>query len=103
MRGHGIFDDDMSAYLNGGANMINLYSVMDFYASVGIRPVVELSFMPSALASDPTKTIMHYRGGTSSPRDPSQWAAFITEVVSLFVERYGIDEVRQWPMEVSMG
>jgi hypothetical protein len=57
IRGHGIFDDDVSAYLNGEANLINIFSIFDFYLSVGIRPIMEVSFMPDELASDATKTI----------------------------------------------
>ena len=35
IRGHGLLNDDMSTYLNGHANLINLFSVFDFYLSVG--------------------------------------------------------------------
>jgi xylan 1,4-beta-xylosidase len=100
IRGHGSLDDDMSTFLNGHANMYNLFRAFDFYLSVGIRPILELSFMPDELAFDPSKTIMHYRGGTSAPKSLDSWAQFITEVAQLLVERYGVDEVRRWRFEV---
>jgi xylan 1,4-beta-xylosidase len=104
IRGHGILDDDMSTYLPGpsahGANLMNVFSVYDFYLEVGLRPIVELSFMPEQLASDPSRTIMHYKGGTSPPRDPAQWAAFITEMFGQLAARYGVEELRTWPVEV---
>lgn len=99
IRGHGSFDFDMSAYLDGKTNLINLFSVTDFYLSVGIKPIYELSFMPEELAEDPSKTIMHYKGGTSPPKSQAAWGQFITEVVQGFVDRYGVSEVRQWSFE----
>ena len=100
IRGHGLLSDDMSTLLDGKANLYNLFRGFDFYLSVGIKPIFELSFMPDALASDPTKTIMHYKGGTSPPKDPSKWAAFIAGVVQGCVDRYGLEEVRSWRFEV---
>jgi hypothetical protein len=35
VRFHGILDDDMSTYLNGGANMFNVFSTFDFLC---VRP-----------------------------------------------------------------
>jgi hypothetical protein len=100
IRGHGLLDDDMSTLLGGTTSLYNLFRVFDFYLSVGIRPIFELSFMPAALALDKTKTIMHYDGITSAPKDFGAWAAFITEVVQGCVDRYGIAEVRSWKFEV---
>ena len=100
IRGHGLLDDDMSTFLDGKANLINLFSVFDFYLSVGIKPIFELSFMPQALASDPSKTIMHYAGGTSPPKSPAAWATFIADIFTELIARYGADEVRSWKAEV---
>ncbi len=38
-------------------------SVMDFLVSIGMRPIVELSFMPELLASNASATIFHYKVG----------------------------------------
>ena len=100
IRGHGLFNDDMSTLLGGSPNLYNLFRAFDFYLSVGIRPIFELSFMPEALASDPSKTIMHYKGGTSPPKDPKAWAALVAGVVQGCVDRYGVEEVRSWRFEV---
>jgi xylan 1,4-beta-xylosidase len=69
VRGHGILDDDTSAYLNGAANMFNVFSIFDYFMSIGMKPIVELSFMPSELAANPSLTIMHYKGITSPPKN----------------------------------
>jgi len=69
VRFHAILDDDMSTYLNGGANMYNIFSTLDFITS---PPIIELSFMPMELALDPTQTVFHYRACTSPPADWAQ-------------------------------
>jgi hypothetical protein len=104
IRGHGLIDDDMSTYLGGAANLINLFSVFDFYLSVGLRPIFELSFMPAALAYDPTKTVMHYQGITSAfkagPEGAGKWTQLMTDMFTGLEARYGVDEVRRWRVEV---
>jgi xylan 1,4-beta-xylosidase len=67
---------------------------------VGIRPILELSFMPEDIAEDPTKTIMHYKGGTSPPKDYALWDNLITGIYQGLVERYGVEELRTWRTEV---
>ena len=64
-----------------------------------MKPFVELSFMPKALASGST-TVFNYRANVTQPRDYNQWAALIDKLVAHWVERYGIDEVREWFFEV---
>ena len=102
IRGHGLLHDDMSALLGGRASLANLFSVIDFYLSVGLRPVFEVSYMPLALADDPDALIMHYRACVSAfAADKAQaWAAFIAEVFSGLVARYGVDEARLFRAEV---
>jgi xylan 1,4-beta-xylosidase len=80
--------------------VINVFSVLDFYLSVGIKPTLELSFMPEALAANPSDTMMHYKGITSTPKDPNQWATFIYDFATALLDRYGADEVRSWRFEV---
>ena len=102
IRGHGLLSDDMSTYLYGHASLINLFSVFDFYLSVGIKPIFELSFMPRELAFDPTRTVMHYQGivATFAADKAQAWADFISEVFVGLEARYGPDEVRSWRVEV---
>lgn len=56
IRGHGLFCDDMAIYQEGedGSaeyNYTYLDRVMDSYRSQGLRPFLELGFMPEKLAS----------------------------------------------------
>ena len=100
IRGHGLLGDDLSTLLGGRANLANLFSVVAYYLSVGLKPILELSFMPEALALDATKTIMHYKGITSTFKSAPAWTAFIAEVLQGLQARYGADETRAWRFEV---
>jgi xylan 1,4-beta-xylosidase len=64
-----------------------------------MRPFVELSFMPTTLASGKA-TVFHYRGNVTPPRDYTEWATLVSALGRHCVERYGADEVRQWLFEV---
>ncbi len=105
LRFHGLFDDDMSVVRRPvfadrpQFSFSNIDSIYDFLLSIGMKPFVELSFMPSALASG-TSTIFHYKGNTSPPADYAAWGAFIRTFVEHLLERYGRGEVRQWFFEV---
>ena len=112
VRFHGLLDDDMSVLKAKGGPMsrendageynlcfTNTDSVFDFLLSIGMRPFVELGFMPEALTSGKTM-IFHYKGHTSPPDDYGKWRWLVEQLVSHCVERYGLGEVRQWFFEV---
>ncbi|MCA9970831.1 MAG: hypothetical protein KC425_11485 [Anaerolineales bacterium] len=80
-------------------SFLNVDRIFDFLLSVGIRPFVELSFMPEALASG-SETVFNYVNHVSPPRDYQQWARLIHELVTHCVDRYGLDEVCRWYFEV---
>lgn len=105
LRFHGLFDDDMSVVKKpmfsnklvfSFSNIDNIY---DFLLSIGMKPFVELSFMPEALASG-SSTIFNYKGNTTPPKDYEKWSAFIKKFVNHLIERYGLSEVRQWFFEI---
>ena len=100
VRFHGILDDDMSAYLNGQANAALAFDTLDYLVQLRINPTVELSFMPDELASNPSLTVFHYRGGASPPTSWARWRTFITQFARLLIDRYGLQLVRQWRFEV---
>ncbi|WP_342766647.1 GH39 family glycosyl hydrolase [Xylanimonas oleitrophica] len=73
--------------------------VVDAYLEVGIKPFLELGFMPSGLASG-DQTVFWWKGNVTPPADHRQWAALVQAVLRHLVDRYGIEEVRTWPVEV---
>ena len=100
IRFHGILDDDLSTFLGGHANGALVFDSLDFFVAAGVAPTVELSFVPAALASNASLVVEHYAGGISPPKNWTAWRAFITEFVSLCVQRYGAPVVRSWLFEV---
>jgi xylan 1,4-beta-xylosidase len=80
-------------------SFFNADQIMDFLLSIGMRPFVELSFMPGTLASGDT-TVFRYRANVTPPKDYNQWAILIGKLVAHWVERYGAKEVRKWFFEV---
>src|SRR5688572_12031474 len=79
-------------------SFFNADQIMDFLLSIGMRPFVELSFMPQALASG-SKTVFRYKANVTPPKDYKQWETFIHKLTHHWVERYGLEEVRQWFFE----
>ena len=80
-------------------SFLNADRIIDFLLSIGMRPFVELSFMPETLASGHT-TVFSYRGNVTPPRDYDQWATLIQKLIRHWVDRYGAAEVREWFFEV---
>ncbi len=80
-------------------SFFNVDRIYDFLLSVGVRPFVELSFMPEALASG-SETVFNYANNVSPPKDMKLWRTLIHKLVGHCVERYGLEEVRRWQFEV---
>jgi len=105
VRAHAIFHDDLGVARRDRTgelqfDFVAVDAVYDQLLDIGIRPIVELSFMPAALARDPEQTVFTYRGIISPPTDWDEWHALVAALVQHLVERYGIDEIRQWAFEV---
>ena len=73
--------------------------MFDAILDAGARPFVELGFMPRELATQ-TETLFWWKAHCSPPKDMGRWVELVTATVRHWIERYGIDEVRQWPFEV---
>jgi xylan 1,4-beta-xylosidase len=103
VRFHGLLCDDMGTLIDQDDALLysffNADQIVDFLLSIGMKPFVELSFMPSALSSG-SQTVFHYRANVTAPRDPVQWSVLIRRLVAHWCERYGLEEVRQWFFEV---
>jgi len=107
IRGHGVLCDDVGIYQPyewQGQRRVRysftyLDQVIDAYLELGIRPFVELGFMPWDLASG-DQTVFWWRGNISPPASHAEWAALVRATVGHLVDRYGLDEVRTWPIEV---
>ncbi len=103
VRFHGLLSDDMGTLICHQErplySFFNADQVMDFLLSIGMRPFVELSFMPEMLASG-HNTVFHYRGNVTPPASMDDWGTLIAALVGHWVDRYGAAEVGQWFFEV---
>jgi hypothetical protein len=100
VRFHGLFNDEMGVWSAGSQpNFLYVDTVFDAMLERGIKPFVELSFMPAHLASG-NKTIFWYRGNTTPPSKMSQWGELVGALGKHCVDRYGINEVASWNFEV---
>jgi xylan 1,4-beta-xylosidase len=105
VRFHAIFDDEVGAYSeNAQGNPIYNWSYVDqIYDGLlenGVRPFVELSFMPRALAASLTPHPFWYRPLPSPPKDYRKWEDLVYNFAKHLVDRYGVSEVAQWYFEV---
>ncbi len=104
IRMHGLLTDDMGVYKedkNGNPEYNYMYvdALFDYLLGIGIRPFVELGFMPNALASG-RETIFWWRGNVTPPKDYDKWGALVRNITQHFTQRYGADEVKTWYFEV---
>lgn len=113
VRFHGLFHDDMFVYratYGGGfappevlpepqITFSYVDMVVDAILDAGARPFVELGFMPRELATQ-TETLFWWKAHCSPPTDMAEWVRLVSETVRHWIERYGLDEVREWRFEV---
>lgn len=113
VRFHGIFNDDMNVVnrlsdIRPGKgcdrleewNYHKIGLAFDNVLDCGMKPFVELSFMPRHLAAGDAQCMFFYHGNISMPKDDEQWAGFIRSFLQFLIHRYGIEEVRTWYFEV---
>lgn len=111
VRFHGLLNDDMKIMVSlkdfmGFAPKIaitvSFYQIdllFDYILKIGMKPFVELSFMPKLLASG-KRTVFYYKGNITPPKDFEKWAELIKSLVSHLIERYGKEEIESWFFEV---
>jgi xylan 1,4-beta-xylosidase len=105
VRAHAILHDDNDVVHRDEAgrlryNFDRIDAIYDQLLDMGLRPIVELSFMPAALARDPEQHVFTYRGIISPPAHWEEWREFVASLATHLVQRNGIDEVAQWAFEV---
>jgi xylan 1,4-beta-xylosidase len=106
IRFHGIFTEYVGV-VHGGEeadggprlNFQNATKIYEFFVAQGMKPFVELGFMPTRLASGP-QTIFDYRGNITPPKDPAQWTRLVRRFVAHLVDHFGLAEVLTWHFEV---
>ena len=108
IRGHGLFSDDMAIYqaftdAEGHTRESYCFTyldrVMDSYLANGLRPFLELGFMPEKLASG-DQTVFYWKGNVTPPASEEKWTRLVQKTLEHLIDRYGLAEVSAWPCEV---
>jgi xylan 1,4-beta-xylosidase len=118
LRCHGIFDDDMNVFPRLGNNSnfrglpgnkdcgtVNFHLIsmaLNNLLATGMKPFVELSFMPTVLASGKKLGFPHarYSNNITMPKDMGEWQKFIRQFITFLMDYYGKEEVESWYFEV---
>src|SRR5688572_4721378 len=82
-------------------------SIIDTYIQRGMKPLMEIGFMPKDLSSKPepyehtwSKGGNLWTGWTYPPKDYNKWRELVYQWVKHSIERYGKKEVATWLWEV---
>ncbi len=103
----GVYSEDAQG--NPVYNFTLLDGIFDAYKQAGVRPMVELGFMPQDLAAvvpGHDAYQVHYPKSTVSgasnnpPKDYAKWGELVRTVTAHLVQRYGESTVRTWYFEV---
>jgi xylan 1,4-beta-xylosidase len=105
VRFHAILHDEVDVYGEDehGNPIYNFTYVGQIYDGLldnGVRPIVEISFMPKKLAARQDLHPFWYKQNVSPPKDYAKWDALVRNFAQFLVDRYGIDEVSKWYFEV---
>ncbi|MGA3088126.1 MAG: glycosyl hydrolase family 39 [Terriglobales bacterium] len=94
----GIYDEDDHG--NPIYNFSYVDQIYDGLLQNGVRPFVEISFMPKKLALRQDVHPFWYKQIVSPPKDYKKWDDLIGALGRHLVDRYGLDEVSGWYFEV---
>jgi xylan 1,4-beta-xylosidase len=105
VRFHAIFHDEVGVYDEDatGKPVYNFSYVDQIYDGLlenGVKPFVELSFMPTKLASRTVLQEFFYHPNIAPPKDWDKWGDLISHFAQHLVDRYGLNEVSKWYFEV---
>lgn len=88
-------------------NWVTVDSIIDTYILSGMKPLMEIGFMPKDLSSHPepydhtwSKGGNLWTGWTYPPKDYKKWGNLVNVWVRHSIDRYGEQEVKTWLWEV---
>jgi xylan 1,4-beta-xylosidase len=93
VRGHGVLNDDMGIYRGPGAyDWSRLDRYLTAISEAGMRPIMEMDFMPTALAQQGSSRDIY--------KNATDYKNLIAAVVRHCVDRFGVADVSQWYWEI---
>jgi poly(hydroxyalkanoate) depolymerase family esterase len=93
VRGHGVLNDDMGIYKGPGSySWTNFDKYLTAISQAGMRPIMEMDFMPTALALNGSSRDIY--------KNATDYKNFITAVAQHCVDKFGMSDVSQWYWEI---
>jgi xylan 1,4-beta-xylosidase len=81
------------------ASYFNAFSTYEYLISIGVRPVVELSFTPSPV-NNGTCDHFYYKGCETVPTNMTLYGEYVQNFTTALKEHFGVAEVSSWYFEV---
>ncbi|MFL5306977.1 MAG: GH39 family glycosyl hydrolase [Polyangia bacterium] len=93
VRGHGVLSDAMGIYKGPGMySWTNFDKYLTSIAQAGMRPIMEMDFMPTALALNGSDK--------DTFKNATDYKNFITAIAQHCVDKFGMDDVSKWYWEI---
>ena len=98
---HGLLSDDMLVYTedkegNPHYSYVLIDKALDFLMSIGLKPMIEFSFMPKDLVGNVSHEVFASPMQIGFPKSMEKWNGLIRDLMSHLVSRYGVRTVRTW-------
>ncbi|MBU3136363.1 helix-turn-helix domain-containing protein [Clostridium gasigenes] len=103
VRFHGIFSDEMMLYNENSKgevyyNFNHIDTLIDGLIEEGLKPFIEIGFMPKELSSSENK-VFFWNCHASGPNNMEKWIDMVEKFTKHIINRYGINKVREWYFE----
>jgi len=102
-----VYSEDASGHPVYSWEILN--RIFDAFHEAGVKPLVEIGFMPEVLSTHPepyrhtfpkTSATGIYTGWAYPPKDYAKWSEVVNQFVRHLQQRYGNAELRTWLWEV---
>jgi len=90
----GVYDEDAQGHAVYNFSYVD--QIYDGLLANGVKPFVEVSFMPQKLAARNMLHVFWYKAEHFSAKRLAKWDDLVSAFTKHLIERYGIDEVAQW-------
>lgn len=105
IRFHGLFSDEMMVYKENSYgeaiySWIYIDEIFDFFLRIGIKPFIEIGFMPEVLASKKQHTPFLWNANVSYPNSLKKWTKLVQSFILHCISRYGENEVKSWYFQI---
>lgn len=98
---HGILSDDMRVLSRSRdgklvTSFVYVDKALDFLKSIGLKPLIQLSFMPAVIAREKNRFIFESTMINSLPENMEDWCDLIRSFMRHILDRYGAAEISSW-------